>query len=89
MKFSLNVINVCSDLSDVCDISDSLICVVSTPCFLAGSSRSVFIVTIQHDTLLFLEGPGGVHPATSAAPKPVVFIKETAVMGIVSEGTVN
>jgi hypothetical protein len=62
---------------------------MSTSCFLTGSSRSVFIISVKHDTLLFLEGPCGVHPATFAAPKPIVFIEETVVMGIVSEGTIN
>jgi len=55
----------------------------------AGSARSVRVISISHDTLLFLEPPGVAHPATIAAPEAVSLTEEVLVEIIVSQGTVN
>jgi hypothetical protein len=89
LQFFLDVVNACSDLSDVCDISDSLVCVMSTRGFPTGAARSVLVIRIKHDTLLFLESPSSVHPAATAAPKAVVFAEKLLVACVVRQGAID
>ena len=88
-QLCLDIVDAGSNLSDVGDISDCLAGVMSTSCFPTSAARSVAIVRIKHDTLLFLESPSSVHPAATAAPEAVVFAEHLLVALVVPQGAIN
>lgn len=88
-QLCLDIVNVCCDLSDIGDISDSLGVIMSTGCFTTIIARGVWVFCISHDTLLFLESPSSVHPATTAAPEAVVFAEKILVALVVPQGAIN
>lgn len=88
-QLCLDIVDAGSNLSDVSDIADCLVSVMSTSRFRTGAARSVTIVGIKHDTLLFLEGPSSVHPAATAAPEAVVFAEHLLVALVVPQGAIN
>ena len=63
-------------LWEIANFADGLVTVMHTGGLSAGASRSVRVVSIEHDTLFLPELPSPVHPATIAAIAVVVFAKE-------------
>jgi hypothetical protein len=90
LELLLDIVDTVSDLAIPGYLADSFRGFVSALSFSTGSTRSVWVISISHDTLLFLELPGVAHPAATAAPEPVIFtVEHLLIEAVVSQSTVN
>jgi hypothetical protein len=71
------------------DFTNSLVVVMSACCLSAGVAGSVRVISIHHDSLLFLEVPSDAHPAATAAPKTVVLTEHIDVSLVLSKCAID
>jgi len=89
LQLRLDRVDAIFDLAPLSDFTDSFVGIMGAFSFFTGSTRSVRIISVSHDTLLFLEPPGVAHPATATAPKAVGLTKQILVTLIVGQCAID